>query len=161
MKMDTLVAQAITGDLISTGGALAGVVVGGFLTVVVEGSRQKRKDKALLRASTRLLSTELAETASSLHDLAETGSIDRTKFGAVAPSWESYREFLADKLGDETWDGVAQVITSARQLRLRIFAGMPDEAVVQAASEDVRHRATGLHERIVAVAAGLATEKSA
>src|SRR5690349_14156804 len=81
--------------VISTAGALLGVVLGGFLTALLESARQRRRDKRLELAAGRLLSDELRETSGAFLRIAKDTSVRRAGIPGPVASWEQYRELLA------------------------------------------------------------------
>jgi len=102
--------------VISTVGALLGVVLGGFLTAVLEGTRQRRRDERLERAARRLLFEELAEGSDAFLRIAEDNTVRRASVPEPVASWDQYRELLAARMTDRDWRVVTKAVLTARDL---------------------------------------------
>ena len=103
--------------VISTIGALLGVVLGGFLTAVLEGVRQRRRDDRLEQAAWRLISDELAETRGAFLRIAGDTAVRRASIPDPVTSWDQYRELLASRMKDGQWRTVAKAVLAAHNLR--------------------------------------------
>jgi hypothetical protein len=103
--------------VISTAGALLGVVLGGFLTALLESARQRRRDKRLELAAGRLLSDELRETSGAFLRIAKDTSVRRAGIPGPVASWEQYRELLASRMKEQRWRTVAEAVLAARNMR--------------------------------------------
>jgi hypothetical protein len=103
--------------VISTIGALLGVVLGGSLTALLESARQKRRDQRLELAAGRLLSDELRETRDAFLRIARDTSVRRAGIPGPVASWEQYRELLASRMEEEQWRTVAEAVLAARNMR--------------------------------------------
>jgi hypothetical protein len=103
--------------VISTIGALLGVVLGGFLTAILDGIRQRRRDERLERAAWRLLSDELWGTCGAFLRIAKDAAVRRASIPEPVASWDQYRELLASRMEDEQWRTVAQSVLAARNMR--------------------------------------------
>jgi hypothetical protein len=102
--------------VISTSGALLGVVLGGLFTVVVDSFRRGRSEARLERAAGRLLSTELAQSRENLSYIAERRIVRREDLPDVVPSWDQYRELLASRMDQESWETCAHAVSSVRRI---------------------------------------------
>ncbi len=102
--------------VISTVGALLGVVVGGFLTAVLESVRQRRQEERLERAAGRLLSDELVQTRDTFVRIANDRIVRRAGIPGKIASWDQYRELLATRMTDRQWSKVAKAVLAARNL---------------------------------------------
>jgi hypothetical protein len=103
--------------IISTIGALLGVVLGGFLTVMLDSIRQRRQEDRLERAARRLLSDELAEARDVFLGIAHERVVRRERMPEPIGSWDQYRELLASRMADGEWRQVANAVLTARRLR--------------------------------------------
>ena len=103
--------------VISTIGALLGVVVGGFLTVVLDSMRQRRQEDRLERAARRLLSDELAEAGNLFLRIARERVVRREHVPEPIGSWDQYRELLASRMADLEWRQIATAVLTVRRLR--------------------------------------------
>jgi hypothetical protein len=102
--------------VISSIGVLLGVVVGGFLTAMLESIRQRRQEERLERASGRLLSDELVQTRDTFVRIANDRMVRRAAIPGKIASWDQYREFLASRMTDREWSNVARAVLAARNL---------------------------------------------
>jgi hypothetical protein len=103
--------------LITTAGALFGVVVGGFLTVMLDSARQGRREERLERAARRLLSNELAEASEVFRRVARERVVRREHLPEPIASWDQYRELLASRMDDLQWHQVATAVLTVHRLR--------------------------------------------
>ncbi len=103
--------------LITTAGALLGVVLGGFLTVMLDSVRQGRREERLERAARRLLSNELAEASEVFRRIAGERVVRRERMPEPIASWDQYRELLASRMDDPEWNQVANAVLTVRRLR--------------------------------------------
>jgi hypothetical protein len=102
--------------VISSVGALLGVVVGGFLTATLESVRQRRQEERLERAAGRLLSDELAHTRDTFIRIANDRIVRRAAIPGKIASWDQYREFLASRMTGTEWSKVARAVLATRNL---------------------------------------------
>jgi hypothetical protein len=107
----------MTETLIPTVGALLGVVLGGFLTVMLDSARQGRREERLERAARRLLSNELAEASELLRRAAGERVVRREHLPEPIASWDQYRELLASRMDDFQWHQVANAVLTVHRLR--------------------------------------------
>jgi hypothetical protein len=103
--------------VISTIGALVGVMLGGFLTVILDGARQRRQEDRLERAARRLLSDELSEARDVFLRIAGERVVRRERMPEAIGSWDQYRELMATRMSDHEWRQVANAVLMARRLR--------------------------------------------
>jgi hypothetical protein len=103
--------------VISTVGALLGVVVGGFLTVILDGIRQRRQEDRLEQAARRLLADELAEAREIFLRIAREHVVRREHVPEPIGSWDQYRELLASRMADFEWRQIANAVLTARRMR--------------------------------------------
>jgi len=107
----------MTETLITTVGALLGVVLGGFLTVMLDSVRQGRREERLERAARRLLSNQLAEAAEVFRRVAGERVVRREDLPEPIASWDQYGELLASRMDDRQWHQVANAVFTVHRLR--------------------------------------------
>jgi hypothetical protein len=102
--------------IISTVGALLGVMLGGFLTAVLDSFRQRRQEERLAQAARRLLADEMAQIRDAFLRIADDGHVRRGGIPKPVASWDQYRELLACRLADRQWYMLAQAVLVACDL---------------------------------------------
>ena len=100
--------------LITAGGALLGVIIGGVLNWVVQRAAERRRQQAEARAGVRLVDLDLRESANSL----ERANTDFWPQGMSLPTdaWRTYREVLAITLESRDWKALAEAVTALDHL---------------------------------------------
>jgi hypothetical protein len=105
--------------LISTGGALLGVLIGGLLSWQLQRLTERRHQRALVRAALRLTEVELLEASQSLKKAADAGY---WKESTTLPTgaWHAYREVLAMTLDPSDWGTLAEAAIALDHLNARL-----------------------------------------
>ena len=105
--------------LVSTGGALLGVMVGGVLNGVVQASSDRARQRRLAHAGVRLVRGELGEIEAVL-----SSTVDHRVWrrAALLPqnAWKDYREVLAQQLPDGLWETVAGAMLRVQRIHTRL-----------------------------------------
>jgi hypothetical protein len=113
-----LPAQGLLGSttvLISTGGALLGVLVGGVINWAIQSSNDKRRQQAMAQAGARLVSAQLDDTDQALVATLEDRTWRRTRT-LPTDAWTTYREALALCLAPTDFDAVAKAVAYVQRL---------------------------------------------
>jgi hypothetical protein len=92
--------------LVSTGGALLGVLIGGLLNWLLQRLTESRHQRALVRAALRLTELELTEASGSLERAA--GGYWHEGMTLPTDAWHAYREVLAVTLDPSDWGTLAK-----------------------------------------------------
>jgi hypothetical protein len=100
--------------------SLAGVVIGGVLTGIVQAVQQWRTERIETTAGARLLSAELSGQQSILEGYL-AGELEGTPTLPAITEWPQYRSVMARALDDDAWMTVAGVYG-----RLAILGFAPD-----------------------------------
>jgi hypothetical protein len=105
--------------LVSTGGALLGVMVGGVLNGVVQASSDRARQRRLAHAGVRLVRGELGEIETALGSTVDHRVWRRA---ALLPqdAWRNYREVLAQQLPDGLWETVAGAMVDVQGIHARL-----------------------------------------
>jgi hypothetical protein len=85
-----LVAAQSTTVLISTGGALLGVLVGGAINWAIQSGNERRRERTLAQAGVRLVSAELADCDRELEETLKDLVWRRTRT-LPTNAWATYR----------------------------------------------------------------------
>jgi hypothetical protein len=104
--------------LVSTGGALLGVIIGGLLSWLQQRLTESRRQRALVRAALRLTEVELREASYSLEQAAGGYWAESTTLPTGA--WHAYREVLAATLDPSDWGTLAQAAIALDHLNARL-----------------------------------------
>jgi hypothetical protein len=104
--------------LITAGGALIGVIIGGLLNWRVQQAAERRSQQVQARAGIRLLALDLLESTNNL-ERAGTGYWPQ---GTSLPtdSWRTYREHLAITLEARDWRAISEAITALDHLKVSL-----------------------------------------
>lgn len=111
--------------LISAGGALLGVIIGGLLNWFVQRAAERRRQQAQALAGIRLIDLDLRESKSNLEQRADTGYWPH---GSTLPTdaWRTYREVLAVTLEHPDWNILSEAVTALDNLNAS-SAMLPEE----------------------------------
>jgi hypothetical protein len=106
--------------LISTCGALLGVIVGGLINSQVQRRNEDRRAATLAHAGGRLVARDLEGAAAVLRATEEDQWVWREGREIEPASWTDYREALAVELGPEAWEAVADAVSALAALAPRL-----------------------------------------
>jgi hypothetical protein len=100
--------------LISAGGALLGVIIGGLLNWLIQRAAERRRQRVLVRAGVRLVDVELRESKSNL-ERADTGYWP-PGLTLSTDAWRTYREALAVTLKQHDWEVLSEAVAALDHL---------------------------------------------
>lgn len=106
--------------LISTCGALLGVIVGGLINWQVQRRNEDRRAARLAQAGARLVGRDLANAAAVLRATEEDQWVWRRSQEIGVTNWHDYREALAVYLRPEAWDALADAVSALTVLAHRL-----------------------------------------
>lgn len=100
--------------LITAGGALLGVIIGGLLNWFIQGAAERRRQQAEARAGVRLIDRDLRTSMNNLEQ-ASTGYWPQ---GISLPTdaWRTYRAVLAITLEPRDWQALAEAVSALDHL---------------------------------------------
>lgn len=102
--------------LVSTGGALLGVVVGGVLNWRMQRVMERSRLLKLARAGVRIVALDLHRADSAL-EAAEQERVWRRASDLPTEAWMGYREVLAEVLEAGEWRDLAQAMVELQRLK--------------------------------------------
>lgn len=106
--------------LISTCGALLGVIVGGVINWQVQRRNEDRRAERLAQAGARLVGRDLANAAAVLRATEDDQWVWRRGREISVDDWHDYREALAIYLRPEAWNALAEAISAVALLAHRL-----------------------------------------
>src|SRR4051794_20559423 len=124
--------------LISTIGALAGVLVGGILNWTIQRRTEERREAHLALAAARLVSRDLRGADAALAATGADAWIWRRARRLDTNAWDNYREPLAVRLSPEQWQAAAEAVEVTRALGVRLDALLGGRSTTERLSNDMQ-----------------------
>jgi hypothetical protein len=149
-----LVAAQSTTVLISTGGALLGVLVGGAINWAIQSGNERRRERTLAQAGVRLVSAELADCDRELEETLKDLVWRRTRT-LPTNAWATYREPLALCLPTIDFDLVANAVGHVQRLGAVLEALLGTGSTTSPLSEERRTEISEVRESLSSARARL------
>ena len=124
--------------VVSTAGALVGVIVGGLLNWAVQRRTEDRREARLAQAGARLVTRELSGADAALEATRQDSWIWRRARRLETASWDAYREPLAVRLSSEQWDAAADAVEKVRALDVRLEALLGNRSTTDRLSPEMQ-----------------------
>lgn len=134
---------------------LAGVLIGGLLTGLVNYVLERRRETASARAALRLLEIELALAGATIDQVVESGRWWPWNFERSHRTWDEHRPEAARVLSDDEWikvalgfSGIDAVERTFSELEKGAEIVVSGQLVVAQARKQVYEGANALRERM-------------